>query len=321
MKTIDVVSDSELIKHHCLESADIVPDDPETTAFKKRARLHQALWRESKGYETGTQPMNPKMGQKSRPLGSRIDLAVAKASQDQFLTKEIRRAVADRLANPQPHQMINEDRLYCDLLSSMPMCFNLFGTLHSDLELADRAVHAWWPDVPGRVCAVRFEWSPGRALKGEYLENRSAFDVAFELDLENGNKGVLGIETKYHEHCKPDKTPSENRLRRYTKIGAESKMISEASIKTILGTDLQQIWLDHLLALSMIIHPSRKWSWSKFVLIHPVKNPSYARATERYRSLLKKANSFQVNTIESLLDEGVLPPTIKSAFSKRYLWS
>ena len=96
----------------------------------------------------------------------------------------------------------DEDRLICDLLSSMPMCFNLFGELACDLELADRAVHKWWPDVPGRVRDVRFEWSPGRGLPGEYLENRSAFDVVFELDLGGEKCGVLGVETKYHEHCK-----------------------------------------------------------------------------------------------------------------------
>src|SRR6266540_3246569 len=28
------------------------------------------------------------------------------------------------------------------------MAFNLFGDLAGDLVLADRAVHAWWPDAP-----------------------------------------------------------------------------------------------------------------------------------------------------------------------------
>jgi hypothetical protein len=160
-----------------------------------------------------------------------------------FLNEDVRRAVKNRLENPQPHQTLNADRLYADLLSSMPMCFNLFGVLQADLELADRDVHTWWPDVPGRVCAVHFEWSPGRRLPGEYLENRSAFDVAFELEMPNGGRGLMGVETKYHEDCKAEKVPSEERRERYTKVARESGLFTESAMKQIMGTDLQQIWL------------------------------------------------------------------------------
>ena len=56
----------------------------------------------------------------------------------------------------------------------MPMCFNLLGDLHADLALADHAAHRWWPDLPGTVSEVRFEWSPGRADPA-FLNNRTAF--------------------------------------------------------------------------------------------------------------------------------------------------
>jgi len=186
-----MVSDEELAAHHCLELSDRVPGDPETTAFKRRARLQQALWRESKGLAIGTQPMRPKAGQSSRCLGSRIALDPARESGANFLHDGARSAVRHRITNPEPYQTIGEDRLFCDLLSSMPMCFNLFGSLHDDLEAADHAVHRWWQDAPGKVSAVRFEWSPGRRLPGEHLENRSAFDVAFELALADGRLGQV----------------------------------------------------------------------------------------------------------------------------------
>ncbi len=320
MTVIELVTDAELRSHNCLERVDKVPGDPETSAFKRRARLHQALWREDKGLPIGSQPMRPKPGRPSRPLGSRIAVDVARESQANFLSEDIRRAVTNRLANPQPHQMLNEDRLYCDLLSSMPMCFNLFGTLPADLNMADRAIHAWWPDVPGRVCAVLFEWSPGRRLPGQYLENRSAFDVAFELQLEDGSRGILGVETKYHEDCKREKPPDEDRRTRYAEVSSRSGVMSAGSMAAVIATDLQQIWLDHLLALSILQHPSAAWSWAGFALVHPGKNPSYALATERYRSLLEDAASFRVSTVETLLSAHVLPEATASAFSERYLW-
>lgn len=320
MTAIDSMSDAVLAAHHCLESVDKVPGDPETTAFKRRARLQQALWRESRNLKIGTQPMRPKPGQPSRPLGSRIELNAAQESGANFLNEHALRAVRDRVANPQPHQTLDVDRLYCDLLSSMPMCFNLFGVLQGDLELANRALHTWWPDVPGRVRAVLFEWSPGRRMPGQYLENRSAFDVAFELDVDDGGRGVLGIETKYHENCKREKAPNDDRSRRYAEVTAKSGLLSPEAMKMIVGTDLQQIWLDHLLALSMLLNQQEFWTWAGFALVHPVRNPSYARATERYRSLLLEPASVRVSTLESLLAAKVLPEEVASAFSERYLW-
>lgn len=314
------ISDDLLKKHHCCEAVDNVPGDPETTAFKKFARLHHALWRENHGLEIGTEPMHTDPNRESRALGSRIALSVAKRTGANFLTDAVRCAVKDRLANPQPHQMLNEDRLFCDLLSSMPMCFNLFAGLQADIGLANRALRQWWPDVPGRVSALMFEWSPGRRCKGEYLENRSAFDVAFMLDLGAGALGVLGVETKYHEHCKKQSAPRAERLKRYTEITQRSGIMPRESISAIIGTDLQQIWLDHLLAASMPLHESRKWTWAGFALVHPARNPSYARAMHRYRSYLVDPRSARVSTIESLLDADVLPGAAAAKFRERYLW-
>jgi len=314
------ISDADLRAHRCLKSVDRVPDDPETTAFKRRARLHQALWREARRLKIGSQPMRPKPGVRPEPLGSRIDLDVARETGANFLSETVRKAIRHRLENPEPYQMLDEDRLYCDLLSSMPMCFNLFGALQADVKLADRAVHSWWPNVPGRVRGVLFEWSPGRRLPGRYLENRSAFDVAFELELQGGKRGLLGVETKYHEHCKREKVPSARRRRRYAEVSAKSGLFSLESIEAIIGTDLQQIWLDHLLALSMTQEQSQKWAWTGFVLIHPRRNPSYAHAIERYRSLLSNPTSVRVCTIESLLEGDVLPEMASRVFAERYLW-
>jgi len=236
-----------------------------------------------------------------------------------FLSEAARSAVHGRLANPEPHQTLDEDRLYCDLLSSMPMCFNLFGPLQHDLALADRAVRAWWPSVPGRVRAVRFEWSPGRRLPGQYLENRSAFDVAFELELENGARGVLGVETKYHEACLREPPPSDARRSRYSEVARRSGVFLDDAIAAFLGSDLQQIWLDHLLALSMKQH-SAGWKWAGFVLVHPLGNPSYASAAARYIPWLVDRSSFIVTSIEPLLDARVLPERIARDFRERYIW-
>lgn len=320
MEISDAVTNEVLKAHYCLENVDRVAGDPETTAFKRRARLQQALWRESQGLPIGTQPMRPQAASQSRLLGSRIPVDVARATGANFLSDAAFKAVQHRLANPQPRETLDSDRLYCDLLSSMPMCFNLFAELQADLRLADRAVHTWWPDVPGTVVDVLFEWSPGRQILGEYLENRSAFDVAFILDLGDGKQGVLGVETKYHEHCAKCDTPSAQRLERYSEVTQSSGLMMADAMPAVIGTELQQIWLDHLLAASMPLHKSGRWGWAGFALVHPSRSASYARAVQRYRSYLVAPGAVHVSTIEDLLAADVLPVSTSATFRARYLW-
>jgi hypothetical protein len=311
----------ELQANHCLENVDRVANDPQTTEFKRRARLHQARWRQVQDFPIGSHPMRAKPERARRPLGSRVDVEFAYTSNCNFLDPAVTRSVEHRLSNGQEHQTLNADRLYCDLLSSMPMCFNLFGMLRENIELADRALHAWFPDVPGKVSAVLFEWSPQRRVPGRFLENASAFDVAFELDLGGGKKGIFGIETKYHEDCRREsKPPSDQRIERYKYVTEASQAFVDNAANDILGTDLQQIWLDHLLALSIPLDAEREWGWAGFALVHPRLNPSYARATERYRTLLRDPASLRVATIEAMLDAQVLPRGLSDLFRERYLW-
>ena len=152
------------------------------------------------------------------------------------------------------------------------------------------------------------------------MENRSAFDVAFILDLGNDKKGVIGVETKYHEDPKRMPYPNDDRLKQYRKVSAESGVIDNNTVTTILDTELQQIWLDHLLALSMPQHPSNEWAWAKFVLVYPSRNPSFADVAHQYRERLLNQDTFGVSTIEDLLDAGVLPSELTTAFRERYLW-
>jgi len=306
-----------LLAEHCWFRVDVVPGQPDITAYKRRARLHQARWRQMRQLPVG--------GQLQRdgswaPVGSRLDLAHAEATAANFLSSRITAAVHHRVAHPEAHQTLNMERLWSDLLSSMPMCFNLLGELWSDSKRATAAVSGWFPDVPGTVGELRFEWSPGR-LDPSYLGNRSAFDAVFLLDLPGGTKGVLGLETKYHEHAQVEARPRPDRLHRYREVTERSGLFEPGWEELIVGTDLQQLWLDHLLALSIAQHPSGDWSWARFVLVHPAGNLSFAAAADRYLRVLSDASTFQVRTLEQLLKDACgLPQSLVASLRERYLW-
>ncbi len=310
---------------HCTFAVDRVSRDPATTAWKQRAREGQARWREARGYEVGFHPYSgvPKADKeggalKATKVGSRLKLEVARSTEANFLTPGVRAAVRARLAAPEKYQMISEDRLWADLLSSMPLCFNLFGDLAGSRAAATRAVRAWWPTAPAGSVAVRFEHSPGRR-DPSFLGNQSAFDAAFEIDTGSDTLAIVGVETKYHEHAMAEPAPKAGALARYVEVTERSGVFAEGWRERIVGTDLQQIWLDHLLVLAMLQHPSKRWSWGKFVLAYPEGNPSFAGASARYRGVLRDEGTFEARTLEDLVGTpGVLPDETASALRERY---
>lgn len=299
---------------------DRVRGDLATTRFKQAARLHQARWRATRDMPMGTSPYDPATAGPNGPklVGSRLEFDFGHSSKANLISPEARQAAERRLAQSEPGQMLNTQRLWCDLLSSMPLCFNLFGPLDADRSLAQRALNCWFPDVAGTVEQVRLEWSPGRG-DAAFLGNRTAFDAAFDLAVDGG-RGVVGIETKYHEHLKPEPQPRPERLDRYRQVSEASGRFADGAVQALTGSDLQQIWQDHLLALSMLQHVSGQWTRALYVLVYPAGNPSFADGARRYRDLLTDRSTFRAVTLEELLDSDALPDPIRLALRERYLW-
>jgi len=303
---------------HCWEAADQVSGRPQVTDFRRRLRYHQARWREANGHPIGSQPIAPRPDAASaRLVGSRLPLAYARETGANFLTPDALDAARARTSITEPHQSFDHQRLWADLLWSPALAFNLFGDLAADLGLAGRAVHAWWPDVPGTVCEVRFAHSPGR-LDRAYLSNLIAFDVAFMLDLGDGTRGILGVDTKYHERTER-REPKPSRLPRYLEVTERSGVFERGAIDAVNGTDLLVMWLEHLLVLSMLQHPSGTWRWGRYLVVYPAGNSDFADACARYADLLADGSTFSSVNIEELLDARALPPKTATALRDRYI--
>jgi hypothetical protein len=304
---------AELEAAHCWEPDDHVPRRPEMTAFRRGVRLHQARWREAHGHPIGSQPIAPKGDKPSRPVGSRLPLEYAHETGANFVTPGAFAAAKARTSVVEPNQSFDHQRLWADLLWSPAAAFNLFGELAADLELADRAVHAWWPDAPGKVREVRFVHSPGWLDPG-YLNSLRAFDAAFLLDA-----GIIGVAVKYHERSKAE-TPKPENLRRYLQVAKRSGAFKPRATDTVKGrSDLAVMWLEHLLLLSMLQHERGGLKWGRYVVVHPAGNTDVADECARYRALLADESTFSCTTIEELLDGGVLPAKTMAALRERYL--
>jgi hypothetical protein len=308
----------ELEAMHCWEADDRVPGRPEMTAFRRQLRLHQSRWRESRGHPIGWQPIVPHQGKLARPVGSRLPLDYARDTGANFLTVDSHEAARTRTSTIEPHQSFDHQRLWADLLSSAAMAFNLFGDLAADLGLADRAVHAWWPDSPGTVSEVRFAHSSGR-FDPAYLNSLRAFDTAFVLDLGDGTQGIVGVDVEYHERLKPE-VPKPSNLWRYLEVAERSGVFRPGATDQVKGrSDLCVMWLEHLLLLSMLQHPSGAWSWGRYVVVHPAGNTDFAEACARYQALLEHQSTLSSVSLEELLEAGVLPPPAVAVLRERYL--
>jgi hypothetical protein len=289
------------------------------TEFRRRLRYHQAQWREANGHPIGSQPIVPKPDRPVRLVGSHLPLAYARETGANFLTAAALDAARARTSITEHHQSFDHQRLWADLLSSVAMSFNLFGDLAADFGLADRAIRTWWPDAPGGVGDVRFAHSPGR-FDPTYLGNLIDFDVAFLLDLDDGTKGIVGLDTTYHERIQRA-IPKPTRLSRYLEIADRSGVFGPEAIDSVNATVLTVMWLEHLLLLSMLQHPNRMWSWGRFVVVHPAGNSDFAEACARYRELLVDQSTFSSVTVEELLDADVLQAPTAAALRERYILS
>ena len=285
-----------------------MPGRPAMTDFRRRLRYHQAQWREANGHPIGTQPLAPKPGQGSRPVGSRLPLDYARETGANFVTPAAFEAAKARVSAVERHQSIDRQRIWAELLWSPTLAFNLLGDVDPD-----RAVHVWWPDAPGTVTAVRFSYSPGW-LDPAYLGSLRSFDAAFMLD-----GGVVGVDVKYHERAKTEIPKPEN-LRRYLEVAERSGAFKPGATASVKGrSDLAVLWLEHLLLLSMLQHESGSWNWGRYVVVYPVENSDVADMCARYRELLADDSTFATMTLEDLLDSGALRKKTAAALRNRYL--
>ena len=310
-------SQDELQAAHALEPEDRVPGRPQMTAFRQTLRLHQSRWREAKGHPIGSQPIVPRAGKPSRPFGSRVPLDYARETGANFVTAAALGAARTRTSFTEAHQSFDHQRLWAELLWSDTLAFNLFGDLAADLELADRALHTWWPDAPGTVSEIRFAHSPGR-FDPAYLGSLRAFDAAFVLDLDDGTHGIVTVDVKYHEAAK-SAIRKPIGLPRQREVAEKSGVLDSKTVEAVDRTDLLVMSLEHLLLLSMLQHPSDAWSWGRYVVVHPAGNTDFADACSRYRALLAEGSTFSSVTLEELLSSDVLPARTTAALRERYV--
>ena len=267
-RQLPIIPASVLRKHRILEKHD--------TRFRACARLLQVLWRESQELPAGT--YTAPYGSQRR-IGSLISTAAADAGRN-FLSPEVAHLVRREVTYQETGALIDQRRLFGNLLSSMPLAFNLFAPLRLNSALAAKVIRSLIPGVDlARVLHVCFEHSPGRS-RDDLTGDRTAFDVAIIYERTDGEKGLLAIEQKYSESAG---TPSEL-SQRYDELAVSSELYKNPMSAVLRARPCQQLFREHLLT-----HATRfrgDYAEARFILIAPRHNHLLQQGASLYASHL-----------------------------------
>src|SRR5574344_1060952 len=271
------------------------------TAYASYARLLQSKWRSQKGY-----PM--------QNYGNFLELEFSLRTKANFLTDAAKQLASMKVEEAKKTKsLISEPRIWNNLLSSQPLCFNLFSDLSYDLPKASALFSMLYPGLVDTVTKIDFEYSPGRG-NPKYSNDHSAFDVFVEY-LRNGKKGFIGIEVKYSESLKEEtKEKAEQYFKeRYIEISNNSGLFKSNALEILRNPPLSQIWRDHLLS----IVTKQDYDQGFFVYLFPSENIECFNGVNLYQQQLlssnKELNGFYVTYLENVIN------ALKKVFSSEWV--
>lgn len=261
----------------------------DNSVFQRKARIMQSLWRIQKGYPAGLF--------RDRKLGSTLEMPWAQETLANYLDETIRQVVRCEVLDTAKNQgkLYGKPRIFNNMLSSQPLVFNLFSHLKVDLELASQVFYLLTKGRCQKITDIQFEHSPGRGDQ-QFTGDHSAFDVYFEYLTAAGTQGFIGIEVKYHENLCNEASDHHDR---YDQIALKAGCFEAAQMGCLKAKPLQQIWRDHLLALSLL--HTGLFGDGFFVFLSPQDNLACSQAVSRYRQCLTCQSSFVHWTLESIV--------------------
>lgn len=263
-----------------------VPSDP---PFRARMRRHQSWYRsEVLGLPYGTGPTE----KSATYYGNMLTEADAEAGAN-FLTPQIFAVAQRRIA-----EGAGVERFRClrNMLSSQPMCFNIFGPMVDNHDLATRLIGALLPGEVEEVTDVRMEYAPLAARLA--LGDRTSFDAYIAYRRPDGAKAMLCIETKLSE-------PFSTRLYdtpEYRAITEREPSVWRREAWSLLSdTRWNQLWRNH-----MLVEATKQecdFDYGRLVLVRHPEDAETAAIEDSYRSMLvDPAETFASWPLDRLVD-------------------
>lgn len=253
-----------------------------------------------------------------RRLGSMLPAAAVQADPTlNFLRDErLARIALDRLA--ESRGTFVEDRLKRNLLSSQPMCVNLFGMFKLYPDEAALVLRTASELPIKRVDCVEIEVAPEHATA--ILADRTAFDAYVEYRDPEGTKRFIAIETKYTEPFSNDLGLEEKKRDKYRRLAADFKAFRSPLSPELLTPQASQLFRNVLLAMA---HTKSTQMPGVVLVVALADDPAAAAGVHVVREqLLAPDDHLHEVSIEALVDSAAVLPTFgpwARSFRQRYL--
>ena len=260
-------------------------------SFTKKARLLQSIYRVEIGEKEGVGPTK----NSKRLYGNMI--TGGEVSGKNFLMQETFEYARKRVENRKESETIDEFRLFNNLLSSMPMAFNLFHPLmlllDEEPEKVSYAIKSVFKNIPiSNVIEIGLEFIPTPIDK--YTIDKSAMDAFIKFVDDNGCEQIIAIETKYTDvlgvnEARNSQEQKQMLLETGLFCSEFEELLSERKVK------LTQIYRNILLTEKYRIVEGLKDSYS--VVIAPKDHPSTAEEIKSESDYLKPEYAYKLTSI------------------------
>ena len=207
---------------------------------------------------------------------------------------------------------LDRDRLLRNMLSSMPMCFNVFGYLRSQTELPSLLADSFGLDLAS-VDDVQCEWAPPRA---DHLGDRTAFDAFVTYRTTRGTSAFLAIETKYTEPFSQKEYDSQI----YKDVTGRTGLFKPGAAESLVGRATNQLWRMAMLAASMLHR--RQFEEGAIAVVSLGDDRHAKAAVDGVRAHMLEESFVKFVSLESLTQEASTRPALRewaTTFSTRYL--
>lgn len=297
---------AELNRRHLEKMTELLGTTEGSTNWRDKIRIHQGWWRafvlgitEGEYYDTRNKSWKTICNQVFQETSS---------DNVNFLTDTVYKSVANTLSgrNNISAGMIDENRLKFNLLSSQPLCFNFFGELIEDLDFGTKVLQNWFPDI-SKLKKVLFEFAP----KEKETDDNSAIDIAFEVENNKKQKGIIGLECKYTDSFsfKPQKSQiyygdrESKGYERYSEIFKKSKdSFKNDYFDYVRDKNINQLFRNQLIAERIIQNPNLDYEFVKTGLFCFHGDKDAIESGNKIKSMLNEPENFQLITYKSFIE-------------------
>lgn len=234
-------------------------------------RSHQSWWRESqRNVAPGDHPKIP-----GRLIGNMFAAASVETDRRLNFIDEAAYRHAERRASEVEGEggTLDAKRLFANLLSSMPMCFNLFGAIGAAPRFVD-LVRAVFDDKAADIGDVVCE-----APSPPTWKDRTAFDAQVDYSTPRDDRRFLAIETKYTEPF----TQTRYDRPEYRDLTERSGWFKHGAADVLVDVETNQLWRGMLL---MSVVEAHTGATGRYCVVAPADDSEARLVTEKIRSWL-----------------------------------